>query len=213
MRSLVHLTRASSLQRSSQLSFLTILETKRGRAKHTPAAALVAAQMLVVLGKQELNEPELAVTHVDKVGTQMQLSILLPERWARELGGDRRDVAGAEVASAVPLAAEANPRFQLGVVVGLVAERQQPLAVACPLEPLRVQGEGPGGATRRTRRGCGRQDATPHGALLPYGGWSPRYTASVSVNAKSLPAEAKKGSPQSLLSVQNQESWANRAHT
>ena len=152
MRSIVHLTRARSLQRSSQLSLLTILETKRGHVKHT-AAGLVAARMVVVLVKQELNETEVAATHVDKLGTQMQLWILaeqllladLPGWRPSELSGDGRDVAGAEVPSAVaPLAAEANPCFQLGVEVGLATERQQPIPVASPLEPLRIQGEGPG---------------------------------------------------------------------
>jgi hypothetical protein len=129
VRSLVHLTRASSLQRTSQLSLLTVLETKRGHAKHT-AAGLVAAQMVVVLMKQELNETELAVTHVDKLGTQMQLWISaeqllladLPGWRSSELSSDGRDIAGAEVPSAVPLAAKDNPCFQLGVEVGLATE-------------------------------------------------------------------------------------------
>jgi len=107
--------------------------------------------MLVVLVKEKLNEAELAVAaHVNELGTQTELLRVilaeqhvladLPGRRGSELTNDdgRDDVAGAEAASVVPLAAEANPRFQIGVEVGLASERQQLVAAACPLEALRV---------------------------------------------------------------------------
>jgi len=92
--------------------------------------------------------------HVNEPGTQTEpLRVILAEqRVLADLPGRRRcseltsgdDVAGAEAAGVVSLAAEADPRFQLGVEVGLASERQQPVAAACPLEALRVQGEGAG---------------------------------------------------------------------
>ena len=93
--------------------------------------------MLVVLVKEKLNEAELAVAaHVNELGTQMELlrvileeqhvlADLLGRRGSELTSGDGRDdVAGAEVAGVGPLAAEANPRFQIGVELGLASERQ-----------------------------------------------------------------------------------------
>lgn len=66
----------------------------------------------------------------------------LPRRRQALAAAGCHDVAGAEVAARVGVAAEPDPRAQLAVEMGLACERQQPVAVAGPLESLGVEGEG-----------------------------------------------------------------------
>jgi hypothetical protein len=55
----------------------------------------------------------------------------LPWRWFHAIRSDRRrqDVAEAEVASSLLLAAKPDPGVKIGVVVGLASERLQPVPV------------------------------------------------------------------------------------
>lgn len=83
MRSLVHHARVSLSQLDLQVPCFTVLEAKRGHVEHAPVLwwlvdvkvdlGRVKEQMLIILVEQGLNKAELAVTHVDELGTPMQL--------------------------------------------------------------------------------------------------------------------------------------------
>jgi len=46
-----------------------------------------------------------------------------------------------EVASTIFVTGKADPRFQLGIKVGVASKRQQPVTMVRPLEALSIKGE------------------------------------------------------------------------